>query len=171
MARKRSSFHPVRLTPRRAFSLLLLIITLLGGGFLLRGKVVSVADGDTLTVFTDSGLKRIRLYGVDCPESAQAGGPEAAALTRSLTLLQEVQLEVLDTDGYGRSVALVRLPDGRLLNEELVRQGRAWVYTAYCSRPVCLSWKALEHAARAKQKGLWSRRNPKPPWVWRAQRR
>ncbi len=172
MARKRrSSRRRYTLTPRRIVALILLAVSLFGGGAFLRGKVVSVADGDTLTVFSDTGLTKVRLYGVDCPESAQRGGQEATAATRSLALFEEVRLEVVETDRYGRSVSLVHLPDGRILNEELVRQGNAWVYTAYCKQPRCLAWQALERAARADKKGLWQDNNPQPPWRLRERHR
>lgn len=161
-----------RLTSRNMTILIMCLLLLLGGGVFLRGRVISVADGDTLTVFTlDGGLTEVRLYGVDCPEFRQRGGEEADAATRALVFLEDIRLEVLDTDRYGRSVALVFLPDGRILNEEMVRQGRAWVYTAYCEHPRCTSWKALEQTARAEGRGLWRDRNPQPPWKWREKKR
>ena len=172
MPRAPFSFRAPRLTPRRIVALVLLVASLLGGGAFLRGKVVSVADGDTLTVFNAEGrTTKVRLYGIDCPESRQRGGQEAGALTRELALFSEVRLETMDTDRYGRSVAVVYLSDGRILNEELLRQGQAWLYTAYCADPRCLAWKALERTARAEKKGLWQDASPEPPWHWRERHR
>ena len=56
--------------------------------------------------------QRVRLWGIDCPESHQAFGREVKAVVR-------------DTDRYGRTVGEVILPDGRSLNHELVRAGLA----------------------------------------------
>ncbi len=177
MARARSRrssglFRPVTFTPRRLLALATLTLSIVGGGAFLQGRVVSVADGDTVTVFVGKdGMTTVRLYGVDCPESTQRGGRAATETTRSLAFLREVRVEVLDTDRYGRDVALVHLPDGVILNEELLRQGQAWVYTAYCNRPRCLAWKALERTAKAEKKGLWQDADPLPPWKWRERNR
>jgi len=144
----------------------------LGGGHFLRGRVISVADGDSLTVLTQQGERqRIRLYGIDAPESGQAGGEAATAFARSKALFTEVELNVMDTDRFGRAVAMVTLPDGSILNEELVRHGHAWVYDTYCRQPICIKWRALEKEARVNKKGLWADKNPTPPWTWRRSNR
>ena len=70
-----------------------------------------------------------------------------------------------ETDRYGRTVAKVVLPDGRSLNQELVRQGLAWWYRQYAPHDQILA--GLEAEARAAKRGLWSERNPVPPWEWR----
>ena len=158
----------------RRKKLVWLLISLLftGGAFLWgQGKIVSVADGDTLTLLTKEGPLKIRLYGVDCPESAQSFGPEAENYVADLALFQQVTLKVMNTDRYGRSVALLALPDGRLLNELLVDEGLAWVYRDYCRDPRCAAWLLKEQAAKAQGKGLWSEKKPLPPWKWRQQHR
>lgn len=149
-------------------ALLLLFAFGAGSGMLLKGRVVSVGDGDSLTVFSASGgRERIRLYGIDCPELDQRGGKEARAFTHSLVFLKEVSLTVMDKDGYGRTVALVTLPDGRSLNEELLRNGHAWVYPAYCKTARCAYWRKLSGQAKANRLGLWRDARPLPPWLWR----
>ena len=172
MAKRRSSRPTAPLyfvrRARRFVIVLLMLATGTGAGLYLRGKVVSVADGDTLTVFTQGGsLQKIRLYGVDCPESAQPGGTAAASFTSAQALFQEISYTRVDTDQYGRAVALVTLADGRLLNQELVAGGHAWVYRSYCKRPECFSWQGLEAKAREEKKGLWGQARPVPPWKWR----
>ena len=173
--RRKASSFPLPFGGRYVKKLVMFLILLVFGavgGLVLPGKVISVADGDTLTLLTREGTtQRIRLYGVDCPESKQAGGPEAADFTRSLILLEQIEVRTMDTDNYGRSVALVTLPDGRSLNEELVRNGHAWVYTDYCKTPQCLYWKTLEGQARLKQLGLWQQKKPVAPWQWRRRQR
>ena len=150
----------------------LVLFLLLVGGVLFfnygRDRVVRIHDGDTISVFTrGGGFERIRLYGVDCPEYGQPGGKEASDFTDELAFMQEVRVTPINRDQYGRTVALVHLPDGRLLNEELVRGGHAWVYRAYCKEPWCPSWIRLEQQARARQSGLWIQKKPQAPWEWR----
>lgn len=142
---------------------------MLGAFFWGQGKVVSVSDGDTVTLLTQEGPLKVRLYGIDCPESGQRFGPQAADYVSKLALFQEVKLQVMNTDRYDRSVALVALPDGRLLNELLLDEGLAWVYPDYCKDPRCAGWLLKEQLAKTRGKGLWSEKNPLPPWKWRQQ--
>ena len=156
----------------RLWSLIVGLLVLLSLFAFAQGKVIKVTDGDSLTVLTSEGkFTTVRLYGVDCPEFRQEGGPEAADFASDLAFLKEVRLTVLNVDQYGRSVALVHLPDGRTLNQELVEAGHAWVYTNYCKESFCGAWKALEQKAKAQKKGLWSRSNPQAPWNWRKENR
>jgi endonuclease YncB( thermonuclease family) len=169
--RRRKSKKPIFLSKRRLKQLVLFLLIAafgLGGGHFLRGRVISVADGDTLTVFTRQGERqRIRLYGIDAPESRQAGGEAATAFVRSRALFAEVELKVIDKDQYGRAVALVTLSDGGILNEELLKNGHAWVYDNYCRLSLCVKWRVLEKEARVNKKGLWADKSPMPPWIWR----
>lgn len=146
------------------------VIVLLGffGVATLPGKVVSVQDGDTITIFSGaSGFRKIRVYGIDCPESRQKGGMEATAFTQKILFLENVTLTVVDKDLYGREVAIVHLPSGKTLNEELVTNGHAWVYSAYCKITQCAKWKYQEQKAKKKRVGLWAAKNPTAPWRWR----
>lgn len=142
---------------------------LVGGFFWGQGKVISVSDGDTLTVLSKDGPFKVRLYGIDCPESAQSFGDEAAAFVTDSALFKEVKLKIMSTDQYGRSVALVALPDGKVLNELLLDNGLAWVYRDYCKDPRCVGWLLKEKLAKDGSKGLWREKNPTPPWKWRRQ--
>jgi hypothetical protein len=76
-----------------------------------------------------------------------------------------VTVQPRDIDRYGRTVALVVLPDGRTLNHELVRSGFAWWYQKYA--PADTTLEQLEAEARATRRGLWSQASPIPPWDWR----
>jgi len=75
-----------------------------------------------------------------------------------------------DVDRYGRIVGIVYVGD-ICVNEELVRNGFAWVYRRYCNIQVCEDWLALESQARAGNVGLWSHRNPVPPWQFKRHKR
>lgn len=132
------------------------------------GKVVGISDGDTITVLTDEKRQvKIRLYGVDCPESKQAYGTRARQLTSDQVFGKHVHVEVMDVDRYGRTVGIVSAPDGTTLNRELLENGMAWLYTAYCKAPLCQKWKQLERQAQQAKAGLWADKNSVPPWRWR----
>lgn len=126
--------------------------------------VARVIDGDT--VILDNSVK-IRLYGIDCPEDGQEGGREATATAGRLIQGQAFEVENKGRDRYGRTVAILRLPDGSTLQEGLLRAGVAWVAPRYCKQPECQAWKALEEAASREQLGLWKYPQPIPPWEWR----
>lgn len=83
-----------------------------------------IADGDTITVLRDKEQVRIRLYGIDCPEGGQAFGTKAKQFTSDQVFGKVVEVETVDTDRYGRTVALVT-EFKRLVNEELVNAGFA----------------------------------------------
>ena len=128
--------------------------------------VQRVTDGDTIIVRTnDFEDIKIRLYGIDAPESKQKGGAEAVAALRPLQG-QIVTVTEMDTDRYGRTVGLVEL-DGVSVNLGLVAQGHAWHYPQYCKQElVCGQIKAAEGEARQKKAGLWAG-SPVEPWKWR----
>ena len=149
--------------------MLVTFILAIAGYWGLRGRVISISDGDTIVVMTEKGSReKVRLYGIDCPESGQRFGKEATAFASSLALWEEVELVEIDRDQYGRSVSVVMLADGRSLNEALLAEGLAMVYDKYCKTPRCVEYRRLEAFARAGKKGIWRQKSPTPPWVWRA---
>lgn len=130
----------------------------------LTGKVVHIADGDTLTLLDASNVQhRIRLYGIDAPEHNQAFGTKAKAALAGKVAGREVEVENTATDRYGRIVGKVYL-DGRLINEEMVADGWAWDYVQYDRQH---EFAAAESAARIARRGLWSDSAPTPPWEFR----
>lgn len=163
--------RPVR-APGGVLFLFLLLCLGLGFFTLGRGKVIKLDDGDSFTIFSEEReLEKIRLYGIDCPELSQPGGKAAKAFASDLIFLQTVSVTPLYRDQYERTVALVKLPDGRTLNEELLRNGQAWVYPQYCKEVWCPAWKRLERTARQNKVGLWAEPDPVPPWQWRQRNR
>ncbi len=127
-------------------------------------KLVAVHDGDTITVLMDRTPVKIRLFGIDCPETGQDLGSRAKAITSELAFGKVVAAHGRGSDRYARTVADVILPDGRTLNHELVRRGVAWWYRRFAPNDSTLS--ILEAEARSAGKGLWSQANPVPPWEW-----
>lgn len=132
----------------------------------LNGRVIHIADGDTLTLI-DADYQRIkvRLAEIDSPEKAQPYGHRAKQLLVSLALKKTVEVTVVDIDQYGRIVGKVRA-DGVDINAEMVRQGAAWVYRRHLKRPELLR---DEQEARKQALGLWAlpEKERMPPWQWR----
>jgi micrococcal nuclease len=133
--------------------------------------VVRVIDGDTLDVDIpdrDHATTRIRLWGVDTPETVKPEhpvehfGPQASAFTRRAVLDKTVRLELQphDTrDKYGRLLAYVYLPDGRMLNRLLVETGHAWADPRYEHRERT-AFARLQKQARREKRGLWKDATP-----------
>ena len=128
------------------------------------GRVVGVSDGDTIKVMHNGKAEKIRLYGIDCPEKAQPFGTQAKQFTSAMVFGKAVTVQVIDMDRYGRTVADVILPDGRVLNRELIAAGLAWWYKRYSQDK---SLGLLEAEARAARRGLWADPHPVPPWEFR----
>ena len=145
----------------------ILFINLAWAADTITGKVVSIADGDTITVLDSSKTQhKIRLYGIDCPESHQDFGQKAKEFTSGLVFGQNVEVKVMDTDRYGRSVGVVSI-GSKTLNEELLKNGMAWYYGQYCKTSFCSQWSQYQEDAKNKKIGLWSMANPTPPWEFR----
>jgi endonuclease YncB( thermonuclease family) len=133
------------------------------------GKVVGISDGDTIRIMHNGVPERVRLWGIDCPESKQAFGSRARQFNDDLAFGQIVTVRVRDIARYKRTVAEIILPDGRNLNQELVRAGLAWWYQHYARRELIL--RDLEQEVRAARLGVWADPSPVPPWEWRARGR
>ena len=136
----------------------------------LRGRVVGITDGDTLTLLESGNRQvKVRLAEIDTPERRQPYGDRARQALSDLAFGKAARVAVVDTDRYGRTVGRVRV-DGHDVNAEMVRLGAAWVYRQYSHDPELL---VLEDAARAARRGLWAlpEADRMPPWEWRAARR
>ena len=150
--------------------------------YTLQGKVVRVADGDTLTVLDATNTQhKVRLANIDTPESGQGkkrpGQPYSNAAKKALeqfVAAKTLELECFEQDRYGRNIC--QIPLGQIngqsgtVNEALVAQGLAWAYTGSNGR--YLRDKGLidvQAQAQAQQRGLWSQPNPIAPWQWRDQ--
>jgi endonuclease YncB( thermonuclease family) len=127
------------------------------------GKVVAVADGDTITVLKDLQQVKVRLTEIDAPEKKQAFGNRSKESLSDLCFGKTATLIEKSKDRYGRTLARVTC-DGTDANAEQVRRGLAWAYTKYLTDPQI---KVLEEEARASRLGLWRDETPVPPWEWR----
>ena len=149
---------------RRAAACLASCLSLAVSAADLRGSVVSVADGDTLTVLVDRQQVKVRLAEIDAPESHQAFGRVSRQSLADICHLRDAIVTERDRDRYGRIVAYVTCA-GVDANAEQVKRGLAWVFTRYAPKNTPLY--ALEQAARASRIGLWADPSPVPPWDFR----
>lgn len=127
--------------------------------------VLRVVDGDTIVIKLDGAQTKVRLIGVDTPETVhpqkpvEAYGKEASRFTENLLRGEQVYMEYEPganrLDKYGRLLAYVyRAPDGLFVNLEIIRQGYGHAYTKYPFQYMDL-FRDAERKARESQKGLW----------------
>ena len=90
----------------------------------IRGRVVGVAAGDTITILAGTDQYKVRLYGIDCPEKGQDFGMAAKKLTSALTFNKTVKADIIDIDRYGRNVGIVFVGEINV-NEKILRSGFA----------------------------------------------
>ena len=139
-------------------------------------QVLRVIDGDTIEVMTGSKLfrqphkERIRLYGMDAPESSQTGGKESTShLSRLMGTNPKIWLVRMDTDQYGRTVGLIHRRKNRpeeSYNYMMVRDGQARCYmTGAQDRK---RFQAAEAEAKRRGWGIWKKKkNATAPWEYR----
>ena len=128
------------------------------------GRVVSVADGDTITVLRDRTQVKVRLLEIDAPEKAQAFGTKSKESLSEMCFGKTAELADKGRDRYGRTLARVSC-DGVDANAEQVRRGMAWVYDRYVTDKTLY---AVQEAANAERRGLWQDEKPVAPWKWRS---
>jgi endonuclease YncB( thermonuclease family) len=136
----------------------------------LKGRVVKVSDGDTITVLdTTNHQHKIRLMGIDAPEKKQPFGERSKQALSSIVYDRQVVVEYSKLDRYGRKVGKI-LVGGIDANLRQVEAGMAWHYKKYQAEQSPEDrdlYVAAENQARRESKGLWSDREPVPPWDWR----
>lgn len=159
---------------RKLLAALLMVISFGIHAASLQGKVVGVADGDTVTVLDEQNTQhKIRLQGIDAPEKAQAFGQKSKQSLNQLVHSKQVVVEFDKKDKYGRIVGKVLL-NGTDVCLEQIKLGMAWHYKQYASeqpkddREI---YAQAELLARAKSVGLWKDKQPTPPWEFRRQQK
>ena len=144
----------------------------------ITGRVVRVIDGDTLVMLVDKEQIKVRLEGIDCPESAQPFGTKAKQALSDLVFGKDVRIKSSGKDRYDRTLGRVFVnveptePDVDIVeayvNQSLVFHGFAWHYKQYSDDE---SLAQAEQDARDAQRGLWAAPSPVPPWDWRKGKR
>jgi len=136
----------------------------------LTGRVVAVADGDTLTLLDASKTQhRIRLDGIDAPEKGQPFGQRSKDSLGDLAHGREARADCHKTDRFRRQVCKI-LVDDLDVGLEQIRRGYAWHFKRYEreQRPEDrAAYSAAETEARQAGRGLWRDRAPVAPWEWR----
>jgi micrococcal nuclease len=123
----------------------------------VQARVVDVVDGDTVRVNLGGEVHALRYVGINAPERDQWMGPEATRANADLVEGQTVYLEVdvSETDQYGRLLRYVYLSDGTFVNAELVR----WGYARAIEYEPDVKYQALlfhvEREARENDRGIW----------------
>ncbi|XVE69499.1 hypothetical protein DITRI_Ditri09bG0156800 [Diplodiscus trichospermus] len=110
---------------------------------------------------------RIRLRGIDAPESSMPYGKEAKQELAKLVQGKCLRVLAYGDDRYGRCVGDIYC-NGKFVQEIMLKKGLAWHYSAYDQRVELATW---EKEARAKRVGLWASSNPEKPWEWRKNKR
>lgn len=140
----------------------------------LYGRVVGVADGDTVTVLDATNTQwKIRLMGIDAPEKKQAFGSKSKEYLSGLAFNKQVTVEYNKQDRYGRTVGKIII-NGVDANLEQVKAGMAWHYKQYQREQSVedrMIYTLAEEQARAGKRGLWIGPEPVPPWDWRKQQK
>lgn len=126
--------------------------------------VDSFEDGDTITVDMNGTEERVRMIGVDTPETqdprvpVQCFGKAASEFTQRLIGENPVRLEADPTntnrDRYNRLLRYVYLPDGRLVNAEIIKAGYGFAYVLFPFEKL-EEFRAYEQTAREQNLGLW----------------
>jgi len=150
----------------------------------LTGRVVAIADGDTITVLDATKTQhRIRIAGTDAPERGQPGGQRSKESLSALVYDQSVRIESIKRDRFDRIIGKVWVaspgspccgrPDCPMTLDAGLAQitmGRAWWFRKYADEqsPEDRSrYEFAEQEARAKKAGLWWDGTAVPPWEWR----
>jgi endonuclease YncB( thermonuclease family) len=155
----------MRAAVRRTFAIALFVVTAACAEETLQGHVVGVTDGDTIVVLVEKQEHKVRLHGVDAPERKQAFGTRARQFASGMVFCEDVTVDVVDMDRYGRHVGIVHTSDNRILNHELVKAGMAWWYAEYAPHDTVLP--VLQAEARDARRGLWADAAPVAPWEYR----
>ena len=136
-------------------------------------QVISIGDGDTITVQEGSQRVKVRLACIDAPETSQTpyGMESRQALQKLLPIGAEVTVRTKATDRYGRTVGEV-LKGSTNINQQQVASGNAFVYWQYISGCDRQTYSRLENDARLKNLGVWSMPDGiQRPWDYRRNRK
>jgi endonuclease YncB( thermonuclease family) len=140
----------------------------------ITGKVVAIADGDTMTVLdSEKRQYEVRIDGIDAPETEQAFGDRAKKSLYDLVFGKTVTVISSKADRRGRLIGKVMFRD-KDIGLKQIERGMAWYFRKYAtglSREDAQAYELAEAGARVKERGLWASPGPIPPWELRAAQR
>lgn len=158
----------------RCCCLLLILLTPLAQAETLLGRVIAIADGDTLTILDATNQShKIRLAGIDSPEKKQDFGQRAKTNLSTLAFGKSASADCRKRDRYQRQICVVSVA-GKDVGLAQIRAGLAWWYKQYAREQTAqerMTYEQAEVAARARRLGLWADKDPMPPWDWRHRKR
>ncbi len=131
-----------------------------------RARVINVKDGDSVILrFENSIEKEARLFGIDAPEYNQPFGRDAKAILKKMIYKKTVVVQTRGTDRYDRAIVLLFFDNQQIsVNQQMLEQGAAWVYTQFQKEK---SWLDSHNKAKQESIGLWKNSTAQAPWEWR----
>ncbi|WP_172129645.1 thermonuclease family protein [Campylobacter sp. RM16192] len=130
--------------------------------FAFSGKVIKVADGDTITILNSQKQQiKVRLFGIDAPERKQAYGEKSRKFLAEMIAGKNVEVKEKGKDKYKRVLGIV-YRSGQDINAQMVSNGYAWAFVKYSK-----DYVKLQEYAVSKKFGLWADKEPIAPWEWR----
>lgn len=151
-------FTPVAWGP-----LLLAVCAVAHAGDALVGKVIHIADGDTLTLLSQGERFQVTLLGIDAPERGQPYGAESKRCLGELALGKTAHVVETERNTHGALVGRVRV-GGLDVGAAMVERGCAWVHRDHRHDAAALGEEAR---AGRRQLGLWANAGAISPWEWR----
>jgi endonuclease YncB( thermonuclease family) len=143
-----------------------IVVTTLANGREIKGQVIEIIDGNTLTVkSSENDLYKVVLYGIDCPELGQKYADKAKKCLEQLMKKKNVIVQVLGKDRAGNYVGIVTTDKNVDPRIKLLEEGLAWTSE---NEPIA-DLESYRVAAQEKGRGLWKDKEPTPPWVFRKQ--
>ena len=136
---------------------------------ILDGRVVGIADGDTVTILVDRREVKVRIAGIDAPEKKQAFGQRSKQAMSDCAFGKNVSVDWDKTDRYGRTIGKI-IANGVDCGLRQIELGMAWHYKAYAREQSQIdrdSYEDAESRARSQKTGLWIEASPLPPWEFR----
>lgn len=131
------------------------------------GKVIGVTDGDTITVLVNNESIKVRLEGIDAPESGQSFGTKSKQALSEMVFGKQVTIKKTGEDRYGRTLGVVVVGDVDA-NAKMIQDGWAWHFKKYNDEDRLAK---LEVEAREAKRGLWAEATPLAPWDYRARQK
>ncbi len=129
--------------------------------------IIHIIDGDTIVVDRNGVTEKVRLIGVNTPETVdprkkvECFGKEAsrfvAGILTGISVSLEVDASQGDRDRYGRLLRYVYLPDDTLLNKTIIAEGYGYEYTYGVPYRYVNEFKDAERTAQKLEKGLWAK--------------
>ncbi len=129
----------------------------------LKGEVEEIINGDTFIVETERGDVKVKLYGVEAPEKDQEYGRESSKLLKDLIDDEDVKIIPVHATKSGTLIGKVYL-DGDYINATMIKAGAAWYDDDHADDS---KLEKAEKWAKKHEVGIWSHRDPTPPWVYK----